>query len=60
MIQIVPAIMPRSFKDLEHSLSAVSGVAPLVQVDIMDGIYTESSTWPYATGDSIADFVSGE
>jgi len=47
MVEIIPAIMPTSFKYLEEKLSQVATLVPLVQIDIMDGQLTPKRTWPY-------------
>ncbi len=50
MIEIIPAIMPDSFEDLSRKASRVRGLAPLAQIDIMDGIFVKSKSWPYTEG----------
>lgn len=50
MIEIIPAIMPKNFSDLEEHTKKVSGHVPLVQIDIMDGIFVSGKTWPYSKG----------
>lgn len=35
MIEIIPAILPKSFKELEEGLEHLQGVAPTVQVDLV-------------------------
>ncbi len=50
MAEIVPAIMPTDFDDLRDTLSLVSDIVPYVQIDIMDGLFVEGSTWPYTPG----------
>ncbi len=47
MIEIIPAIMPRSFEDLQEKMVAVKGLVPLVQIDVMDSTLTIDPTWPY-------------
>ncbi len=47
MSEIIPAIIPQSFSDLEDHLSKIVGVVPLVQVDILDGKLTPKGSWPY-------------
>lgn len=47
MIEIIPAIMPESFRDLEEKMSLVDGLTSVVQVDLMDGILTGKKSWPY-------------
>jgi pentose-5-phosphate-3-epimerase len=35
MIPIIPAILPKSFRDLEETLERLRGVAPLIQIDLV-------------------------
>lgn len=51
MIEIIPAIMPADFADLNEKLSLVANVVPLVQIDVMDGRFVQSSSWPYRRSD---------
>lgn len=46
-IQIIPAIIPESFEHLRAQLSLVRGVCPLVQIDIVDGVFAPTITWPF-------------
>ena len=45
--KIVPAVMPRNWRGLEGAVRDVVGAVALVQVDIMDGVFVGSRTWPY-------------
>jgi ribulose-phosphate 3-epimerase len=47
VIEIIPAILPKSFSELEQSLFLVRGLAKVVQIDICDGLFVPSSTVPY-------------
>jgi len=58
MIEIIPAIIPKNFKDLERNLGAVAGLVPLAQVDVMDGKFTPEASWPYQNSQEDPDFVS--
>jgi ribulose-phosphate 3-epimerase len=51
MIEIIPAIMPKSYEDLENKLAHVASHTDFVQLDIMDGKFVKSRTWPYYTSD---------
>ena len=51
MVEIIPAIMPRSFKEIEEKTSAVSGLVKTVQIDVMDGIFVPDKSWPYEGDD---------
>lgn len=47
MNDIIPAIIPKSFYDLNEKLSIVSGLVSIVQIDILDGKFTSGKSWPY-------------
>ena len=55
MVEIIPAILPEDFSDLEEKLSLVSGRVPMVHVDITNSTLTSKSNWPYS-GDQ-TDFL---
>lgn len=46
MAEIIPAIMPQSFRDLEKKVEQVLTAARMVQLDLMDGKFTNGKTWP--------------
>lgn len=50
MIEIIPAIMPENMDDLREKLSLVSGLVSLAQIDVCDGKFVQSKTWPYKKG----------
>lgn len=58
MIEIIPAIIPKNFKDLERHLQSVAGLVPLVQVDVMDGKFTSEASWPYINSQEDPDFIA--
>lgn len=47
MQKILPAIMPYSFQDFQEKIEKVEDFASLVQVDVMDGVFVPSESWPY-------------
>lgn len=47
MIEIIPAIMPSSLHDLSEKAARVRGHAQLAQIDVMDGKFVKSKSWPY-------------
>ena len=51
MIEIIPAVMPDSFEDLRDKVSFVASHTKTVQIDIMDGKFVKSRTWPYFSSD---------
>jgi len=46
-MDIIPAIMPDSFEDLIEKVNLVTSSVSLVQIDVMDGVYVPSRSWPY-------------
>lgn len=59
MIEIVPAIMPDSLKDLKSKMGEVRGLVSTVQIDVMDGVFVPPKTWPYINSEGFEDIVSG-
>jgi len=51
MIKVVPAIIPKSFDELEDKIDIVSDFVDTVQIDISNGEFAESITWPYTEGE---------
>jgi ribulose-phosphate 3-epimerase len=49
MIEIIPAVypIPQNFKQFRESTSHLAGIVPIVQLDVMDGIFVENASWPY-------------
>jgi ribulose-phosphate 3-epimerase len=50
-IEIIPAILPKDFHELEDKVSYISGNADTVQIDICDGQFVQNATWPYRKND---------
>ena len=48
MIEIIPAILPKDFEEIELKLEKIKGLARAVQIDICDGKFVSSRTWPFA------------
>ena len=53
--EIIPAIIPKSFEDIYDKASLIKDLVEWVQVDVIDGVFAPSASWPYAPGD-IASF----
>lgn len=57
-MEIIPAILPKNYFDLEEKLARVRGLSRAVQIDICDGKFTPRASWPYGkktTGRDSAD-----
>lgn len=65
MVEIIPAPMPKSFKELEELVGRVHGFAKKIQVDVVDGRFAKHSwlhpkTWPYTDRKSFDIIVEKE
>ena len=54
--QIVPAIIPRDFYELEDKVAMVAGHSKEVHIDMCDGILTRGTSWP-KDGDKIFEMI---
>ena len=50
MIEIIPAILSEDLEDLRVKMAQVSGLVPLVQIDVCDGKFVHHKSWPYIKG----------
>lgn len=58
---IVPAIIPKSKKDLDDGISRLKNVATSVQIDVVDGKFAKPACWPYIPGSKeFAEMVAKE
>lgn len=44
-MSIIPAILPHNFEEMTEKLSRIEGLAPLVQIDLCDGVFGLERTW---------------
>jgi ribulose-phosphate 3-epimerase len=51
-VEIVPAILPRDFSEITEKVELVKGLVKTVQIDICDGHFVSSFTWPYKKHDN--------
>ncbi len=58
--EIIPAILPVDFNELEDKVSYIVGQAKMVQIDICDGQFTPSASWPYKKHDDSFDKIVKE
>ena len=50
MTEIIPAVLPKNYEDMKNKIALVRGHVPLVQIDLCDGVFVPSQTWPFSTG----------
>lgn len=46
-MEIIPAILPKDFDEIETKVGEVRSLAKMIQIDLCDGIFVPSKTWPY-------------
>lgn len=61
-MEIIPAIMPKSFADIGEHVERVKDFVDFVQLDLMDGEFVEAKSWPFFDKDkqSIRELMDGE
>lgn len=62
MIEIIPAVIPNNLNVIVKKFSLVSGLVKKVQMDVVDGNYAPTVTWPFNKGqsDELLSMVRGE
>lgn len=50
MSSIVPAILEKNFNEIKNKLTALREQTSCVHIDICDGIFVPSQTWPFSSG----------
>lgn len=54
-MEIIPAILPKNFREIEEKIELLIGLSKKVQIDICDGKFVPSITWPYWKADQRPD-----
>src|SRR6185503_8033677 len=44
-MEIVPTVVPRTLNDIEAVAQRFRGVAPMIQIDVTDGLFAPGGTW---------------
>ena len=52
MIEIIPAVLVKNFNELQEQLSRYVGISKLVQIDVCDGKFVPSTSWPMHPSDA--------
>lgn len=50
MPEVIPALMPKTLKDIEAQVRRIKGLVKTVQLDVMDGLFVPPKSWPYTFG----------
>lgn len=60
MSPIIPALMPKNFKDIENAVEQIKRYVDTVQLDIMDGTFVPNRSWPYPLPNAEFDAIANE
>ncbi len=63
MTEVIPAIIPKDLSYTRERLEKVLGMVKKIQLDIVDGKYADSTTWPFLSkdqGGELLKLVRGE
>lgn len=60
MTEIIPAILPKDFTELQSGLASIRNHTSFVQIDVCDGEFVPSTTWPYGDPDNFSKILSEE
>jgi ribulose-phosphate 3-epimerase len=50
MAEITPAVLEKNFSEIKNKLTFLRGRVKCVQLDICDGVFVPSQTWPFSSG----------
>jgi len=61
-MEIIPAVMPKSFHDIGEHAERVSAYVDYIQLDLMDGQFVEAKSWPFFPKDqqSVKELIDVE
>lgn len=61
-MEIIPAVMPKSFNDIVTHTEKVADFVDFVQLDLMDGEFVQNKSWPFFDKDkqSVRELMEGE
>ncbi len=60
MVEILPAVLVKDFKELKADIERLRGVSKRVQIDAVDGVYARGRTWPYRDSATFEKIVKDE
>ena len=52
MTEITPAVLVKDFSELNEKLAKFVNITKMVQIDICDGRFVESTSWPMQASDT--------
>jgi ribulose-phosphate 3-epimerase len=59
-IEIIPAILPKDYAEVEDKVNMIKDFVKTVQIDVCDGQFVPSATWPYKKRDDSFESIVKE
>jgi len=59
-VEIIPAILPITWKEVENGVASIQGMVKSAQIDICDGKFAPNATWPYKKRDDTFEMMIRE
>ena len=51
MTEVIASVLPfKTYEELKNKIAALRSVVSTIQIDLCDGIYMPSQTWPFTSG----------
>lgn len=51
MIEVIASVLPfTTYEELKNKIGSLRGIVSTIQIDLCDGIFVPSKTWPFITG----------
>ncbi|HEY4502659.1 MAG TPA: hypothetical protein VJH21_02400 [Candidatus Paceibacterota bacterium] len=47
MVEIIPAVIPKSYSNLVNTLGRIGHFVSVIQIDVTDGLFVSDKSWPY-------------
>ncbi len=54
MTEIIPAVLAENYEELYRDISKVASLSRMIQIDICDGQFVDSRTWPMSSHDELS------
>lgn len=56
MTEVIASVLPfKTYEELKNKIGLLRGIVSTIQIDLCDGVFTQSQTWPFTT-DGFQDY----
>lgn len=60
MTEVIPALLVEDYNELKEQLSRIINIASIVQIDVCDGKFVDTTTWPMRGSDPYVEAILDE